>query len=1242
MIKKRIGCGVWIIGAIFVLFISPVYAIASTKCWSNTRITSLSSDEAWPDIYEDKIVWHDYRSGTNWDVYLYDLSTSEERSITTNSVEQPDPVIWGHRVVYEDQRLGVGGWTIWMYDLTTGVESQVSSSEWSKKLPEIYEDKVVWRDTRPETNGKWNIYLKDLTTGIEKRISSIGQTDPALGFWRPSIWENRIVWQDDRNGNWDIYMYDLSNNTEVQLTNNPYDQTYSFIYQDLVVYQDNRNGNYDIYMLNLTTNTEAQITTDGNDQIAPDIYGDRIVWQDVRNGNWDIYVHDLSDNSEVAVTTEGNNQEKPIIYGDRIAWHDRRSGNWDIYIAEPLPSAPSNFSATGGNGQVILDWADNPENNISGYNIYRSTVSDSGYVKLNDTLILQSQYQDNGVLNNAIYYYRVAAIDSSQNEGCYSQETSVTPHDNSAPQPSTGLIASAGNQVVNLNWNDNTESDLSGYNVYRSTTSGGTYSKVNSSLLTSSQYSDSGLTNGTTYYYKVTAVDTASSESGYSSEVNAKPMSNPPTASASATPTNGTAPLTVSFTGTGTDDGSITKYEWDFDGNGTYDWSSTTGGSTVKTYSSAGTWTANLRVTDNDNLTATALVTITVSSPPIEKESPTASISASSTSGTAPLTVTFTYSGTDTDGTIKQYEMDFDGNGTYDFVSTSSGSVSYTYGQAGSYTATLKVTDNDGLSGTATVSITVNNPTGTNPLVADANCSPSSVTVGETVTLTGSAIGGSGSYIAYIWDYEGDGEYDWASTTTGTITHIYDTAGSYSPTVMVVDSGGLTDTDSASLTVNSPSTLKVWISQPKNGDSIWGTDVTLHANTAPGNITKSVKFQYKGATTDWTDIGNEMIPPPNSFFSTTWNVTGLTEGDYQLRAVGKDTSDNTVNSETITVTVTQINPDVNDGVDNSGNREKKQKIDKDETTESSMEDYTSVEIPYGTLDADTTLTITAFQSNPQDTTEGANSSLDKFRGIELESNPTLEKSVTVTIPYSDTDNDGIVDGTNIPEKDLKLWWYNTTTNKWEKISDTEVDTTNNRAKAKMGHLSDFAVGSEDTASPSAPSGLSATAGDGQVSLTWTNPTDTDFAGVKVIRKAGGYPASVTDGTEVYSGTGSSKTDTGLTNETACYYSVFAYDEVPNYSSGAQATATPQAPSTGGDGGGGGCFIATAAYGTPMASEVKSLCQFRDAHLLTNPAGKRLISFYYKMSPPIADFIAKHASLRSMVRFFLKPVVKLVE
>ena len=80
---------------------------------------------------------------------------------------------------------------------------------------------------------------------------------------------------------------------------------------------------------------------------------------------------------------------------------------------------------------------------------------------------------------------------------------------------------------VSLDWADNTEGDLAGYNVYRGTTAGGSYAKVNISLVTSSAYTDPGLTNWTTYYYVVRAVDTAAQESGNSSEVAATPSTVP-------------------------------------------------------------------------------------------------------------------------------------------------------------------------------------------------------------------------------------------------------------------------------------------------------------------------------------------------------------------------------------------------------------------------------------------------------------------------------------------------------------------------------------------------------------------------------------------------------------------------------------------------------------------------------------------------------------------------------------------
>jgi len=71
---------------------------------------------------------------------------------------------------------------------------------------------------------------------------------------------------------------------------------------------------------------------------------------------------------------------------------------------------------------------------------------------------------------------------------------------------------------------------------------------------------------------------------------------------------------------------------------------------------------------------------------------------------------------------------------------------------------------------------------------------------------------------------------------------------------------------------------------------------------------------------------------------------------------------------------------------------------------------------------------------------------------------------------------------------------------------------------------------------------------------------------------------------------------------------------------------------------GGCFIATAAYGTPMAEEIDILRGFRDEYLLTNPVGQALVDLYYRVSPPMAEFITGHPGLKPIVRAGLVPAV----
>ena len=89
--------------------------------------------------------------------------------------------------------------------------------------------------------------------------------------------------------------------------------------------------------------------------------------------------------------------------------------------------------------------------------------------------------------------------------------------------------------------------------------------------------------------------------------------------------------------------------------------------------------------------------------------------------------------------------------------------------------------------------------------------------------------------------------------------------------------------------------------------------------------------------------------------------------------------------------------------------------------------------------------------------------------------------------------------------------------------------------------------------------------------------------------------------------------------------------------GAPATVTSTPVSSGG-GGGGGCFINTAAHGSLLAPHVQILREFRDRFLLGSSIGKGFVNAYYKYSPPIADFIAKHGLFRAAVRLSLLPLM----
>ena len=114
---------------------------------------------------------------------------------------------------------------------------------------------------------------------------------------------------------------------------------------------------------------------------------------------------------------------------------------------------------------------------------------------------------------------------------------------------------------------------------------------------------------------------------------------------------------------------------------------------------------------------------------------------------------------------------------------------------------------------------------------------------------------------------------------------------------------------------------------------------------------------------------------------------------------------------------------------------------------------------------------------------------------------------------------------------------------------------------------------------------------------------------------------------------------GLSQNTALTFNLVVNDgHLDSASDSVVITVTTANSGGGSGGGGGGCFIATAARDSLLAPHVQILRDFRDRFLLGSSIGKAFVKFYYKNSPPIADFIAKHGIFRAVVRLGLLPLM----
>ena len=178
-----------------------------------------------------------------------------------------------------------------------------------------------------------------------------------------------------------------------------------------------------------------------------------------------------------------------------------------------LPPAPTGLTANPGAGYVTLGWQPSPGTSPT-YNVKRSTSTGA---EVTITNVPVSGYTDSNVVNGTTYYYKISAV-TSYGEGANSGEVIATPTLVAAPPAPTGLTATAGYSQIGLVWT--AAARATNYNVKRSTTAG---AEVTIASVTTTNYTDVNVINGTNYYYVVSAMN-AGGQGSNSTEVSATPL----------------------------------------------------------------------------------------------------------------------------------------------------------------------------------------------------------------------------------------------------------------------------------------------------------------------------------------------------------------------------------------------------------------------------------------------------------------------------------------------------------------------------------------------------------------------------------------------------------------------------------------------------------------------------------------------------------------------------------------------
>ena len=277
------------------------YYVSSGETWNITGPDKdrlgYAFDSLDPSTDGTIVAWQDNRDG-NMEIYAKDLGTSGERRITVDTAVDAKPAVSGGRIVW--QRCDVGGTCdIWFYEWASGTILPITKTPLSnERNPDMNDQNVVYQGDR---DGNPDIYVYNLDTRTEKRLTLDGDQG------NPHIWGDNVAFDDLSAGPYHVKLWNITSDTVFDLTGGESAQYLNNIWENRVVYTDDRNGDLEIYMteFTLTQNDLPPVANAGPDQTA--LAGEPVTFNGGRSSDPDgsivSFAWDFGDGSSASGTT---------------------------------------------------------------------------------------------------------------------------------------------------------------------------------------------------------------------------------------------------------------------------------------------------------------------------------------------------------------------------------------------------------------------------------------------------------------------------------------------------------------------------------------------------------------------------------------------------------------------------------------------------------------------------------------------------------------------------------------------------------------------------------------------------------------------------------------------------------------------------------------------------------------------------------------------------------------------------